>query len=335
MRNYPPAHALQPAPLAPVAPVALQPGPEAAKLAAESLGESARRNYRACFFEFAQFCQARGVEWTEAAEAHFADYLAHCTERGLGKSALSMRQAAVAYAFGAAGLLSPTAGRLARSVMKGARRRAAKPVAKAPALVAEKLRAVLDEFADERGIAAARDRALLALGFGAALRRSEIAELRIGDIQFCPEGALVTVRRSKTDQTAKGAVVPVVPARKAAHCPVRLLRRYLQAIRRKQRAVAGKDWPLFRPATRGDSHLRSGPLSGAAVGAVVKRRCAAAGMNGFTGHSLRAGAVTSMNKPGGDLAAVMRHARHSSPAITAGYVRPARRFEGHPGRGIL
>lgn len=334
MKNYPPTTraALQPGP---DAAALAQPGPAAAQLARESLSPSTLRNYRANWRSFADYCAQRGfADALDAGAGCFADWIADGAAAGLSPSALTLRAASVAYAFGAAGRPSPTAATAARATLKGARRKAARPARKAPALVAEKLRAVLDEFGAEPGIAAARDRALLALGFGAALRRSEIAALKIGDLEFCAEGLLLTIRSSKTDQQRRGAVVPVVPARRAAHCPVRLTRRYVEALRKRGRAGGVKARPLFRPATRGDA-LRPGALTGAAVGEIVKRRCAAAGLNGFTGHSLRAGAVTSMNKPGGDLAAVMRHARHSSPAITAGYVRPARRFEGHPGRGIL
>ena len=44
-----------------------------------------------------------------------------------------------------------------------------------------------------------RDRAILLLGFAAALRRSEIAALEVSDLEHPPKGVLVTIRRSKTD----------------------------------------------------------------------------------------------------------------------------------------
>ena len=54
-----------------------------------------------------------------------------------------------------------------------------------------------------------RDRALIALGMAAALRRSELVALRVEDLQRVPEGLRVHIARSKTDQDGSGQVVAV------------------------------------------------------------------------------------------------------------------------------
>src|SRR4051812_6463936 len=69
-------------------------------------------------------------------------------------------------------------------------------------LVLAKMLAALRSPASPLGI---RNRAMLLLGFGAALRRSELVGLRIGDVQLVPgRGVTVLVRRSKTDQYGRG-----------------------------------------------------------------------------------------------------------------------------------
>src|SRR6185503_8368323 len=56
----------------------------------------------------------------------------------------------------------------------------------------------------------ARDRAMLLLGFGAALRRSELVALTLGDVATVPgRGLHVLVRRSKTDQQGQGQDIAV------------------------------------------------------------------------------------------------------------------------------
>ena len=48
-----------------------------------------------------------------------------------------------------------------------------------------------------------RDRAILLIGFAGAFRRSELVALDFGDLSFQPEGLLLTLRRSKTDQEGR------------------------------------------------------------------------------------------------------------------------------------
>lgn len=55
-----------------------------------------------------------------------------------------------------------------------------------------------------------RDRALLALGFAGAMRRSELVALTVADLEEVGEGLRVHVRRSKTDQEGVGQIVPVL-----------------------------------------------------------------------------------------------------------------------------
>jgi len=82
------------------------------------------------------------------------------------------------------------------------------------------------------------------------------------------------------------------------------------------------DRPLFRAV-----HKTGVPgweaLSGHVVGAVVKRRVAAAGLNpaGFSGHSLRAGFVTQAVRGGADVGSIMRQTGHRSHAMVELYRR--------------
>ena len=54
-----------------------------------------------------------------------------------------------------------------------------------------------------------RDRALILTGFAGAFRRSELAALRMEHIDSRPDGLLVTVPESKTDQEGEGQLVAI------------------------------------------------------------------------------------------------------------------------------
>ena len=58
-------------------------------------------------------------------------------------------------------------------------------------------------------LAGMRDRALLLLSYTGGLRRSELAALTVDDLAWVPEGAVLTLRRSKTDQTGQGRKVAI------------------------------------------------------------------------------------------------------------------------------
>jgi hypothetical protein len=50
----------------------------------------------------------------------------------------------------------------------------------------------------------ARDRTLILVGFAGGLRRSELVGLNVEDVSFVPEGVLVMLMQSKTDQNGRG-----------------------------------------------------------------------------------------------------------------------------------
>ena len=56
-----------------------------------------------------------------------------------------------------------------------------------------------------------RDKAILLVGFSTGgRRRSELVNIQMNDLQMIPEGYLLTLRKTKTDQKGKGLTVPIV-----------------------------------------------------------------------------------------------------------------------------
>jgi site-specific recombinase XerC len=104
-----------------------------------------------------------------------------------------------------------------------------------------------------RGI---RDRALLLIGFAGGFRRSELVGLDWADIERVRQGIVITLRRSKTDQSGEGRKI-AVPFGRTRWRPVTALKHW--------RDWAGiEDGAIFR---RVDRHGRvlADRLSGEAV----------------------------------------------------------------------
>jgi site-specific recombinase XerD len=140
-------------------------------------------------------------------------------------STLGRRVAAIRYAHKLAGLALPTDAEGVKATMRGIRRTyGSARVRKAPA-VAGKMLGMVATAPDK--LAGLRDRALLLVGFGGAMRRSELVALDVEDIQETETGLLVTIRGSKTDQERAGATIAI--ARGDVACPAKALREWLEA----------------------------------------------------------------------------------------------------------
>lgn len=176
-------------------------------------------------------------------------------------------------------------------------------------------------------MAGKRDRAMLLLGFAGAFRRSELAALNVEDLTFGANGVDVLIRRSKTDQEGAGKTVAVPHGTHLL--PVQALQAWLAAADITQ-------GPIFRAVSRSGT-VGTDAITGHTVANVVKRYAELAGLDvaGFSGHSLRAGIVTSAADRGADLNRIMDVSRHVDPRTVRTYIRRADRYKDHAGAGFL
>ena len=170
-------------------------------------------------------------------------------------------------------------------------------------------------------LAMQRDRALLLLGFAAALRRSELVALEVEDLGFVAAGLAVRLRRSKTDPFGKSRVVGV-PWGAGPACAVAAVRAWLARAGIEQGAV-------FRRVLR--SGRIGARLSDQSVNLLIKRHAAAIGLpvERISGHSLRAGFVTSAVRAGASLVSIQRQTGHASLDMLARYIRELDPFAGN------
>ena len=222
-----------------------------------------RKAYWKDFESFGVWCHERGLDVLPAAPESVAAYLAFEARHGTKPSTIGRRCAAIRYVHSIGGHPIPTADERVKAVVRGIRRtHGVAPRRIAPA-TADCIIAMAPR--PDGTLTALRDRALLLLGFAGAFRRSELVALDVADIEEVPEGLRVTIRRGKTDQEGRGAVIAIVRGEIA--CPVTALRAWLDA-------AEITDGPLFRPIRRG-GHVQPTRLTDRSVANIVKQPCRA------------------------------------------------------------
>jgi len=293
-----------------------------------SKADATVRAYRSDARVFQDWCARYGFRPLSASPETVAAFVVSGAEAGRSASTIGRRRAAITYAHQLAGLSDPTADEAVRATLTGIRRHVGvAPTQKATA-TAEILAAILMRTPDT--LTEERDRALLALGFAGAFRRSELVVLDVKDLREDPEGLRVMVRRSKVDQEGRGFEKASPHGRFIR--PVPLVREWLDA--------AGiVEGPVFRPVSRSGIVWQGEGvrLTTQAVADIIKRYCTAAGLDAstFGAHSLRADYVTTADERGADLARIMDQSDHWDPRTVVGYIRRANAFKGHSGSGFL
>lgn len=299
-----------------------------------SKADATVRAYQADARTFTAWCDRYGFRSLPASPEAVAAFIVSEAEEGRAASTLGRRLAAIRYAHKLASQPDPTDDEGVRAAMKGARRKVGVAPKQKAAATADILMSVLMHV-PAGTLTGKRDRALLALGFAGAFRRSELVALDVADLREDPDGLRVMVRRSKVDQEGRGFEKAIPHGRVIR--PVALVREWLDA--------AGiTEGPVFRPVSRsgrvrasrqvGDLAPR---LSTQAVADIVKQYTAAAGLDAetFGAHSLRAGYITSAAERGADLARIMDQSGHRDPRTVVGYIRRANAFKDHSGSGFL
>ncbi|GJE45038.1 site-specific integrase [Methylobacterium soli] len=298
-----------------------------------SKADATVRAYRGDAALFEAWCVRFGFRSMPASSEAVAGFLVHEAEAGRAASTIGRRCAAICYAHKLAGHPDPTDNEAVHAAVKGIRRRIGTAPDQKAAITAEVLAAMLIRIPDT--LTGKRDRALLALGFAGAFRRSELVALNVEDIREDKDGIRILVRRSKTDQEGRGMEKAIPHGRFIR--PVLLLREWLEA--------AGiTEGPVFRPVSRSGRLRSSGQvdhlaprLTTQAVADIIKKYAKAAGLDAstFGAHGLRAGYITTAAERGADLVRIMDQSGHRDTRTVVGYIRRANAFKDHSGSGSL
>lgn len=282
-----------------------------------SKAESTLRGYKADWRDFSAWCAARNLPTLPATPETVSVYIASLADR-LKSGSLQRRVNAISQAHQAAGMQSPTLTAIVRATMQGIRRENGSANTPKDAILTEHIRAMIAHCDPETAIGL-RDRAALLLGFGGALRRSEVVGLNVEDLTFSREGLVVLLRRSKGDQEGSGQEVVILYAADPEVCPIRAVQAWIER-------VGITSGPVLRSIRNGKVQDRG--LDAWIVARIVKQHAAAAGLDPtkVSGHSLRSGHATSASAGGASMDLIQNQLRHARADQTRKYVRVAQRF---------
>ena len=243
----------------------------------------------------------------------------------LSPATLNRRLVSIGRAHTTQGLVSPTKSDIVKATLRGIRRTIGTAQRQVSPVIKDELLAMVEKL---EGIKGVRDRALLLVGFAGAFRRSELVAIEYQDIEFVGQGLTVNIRRSKTDQEGLGRKL-AIPYARGATCPVQSLKAWLE--------ISGIcDGPIFRPVTR-HGKISAVRISTQAVAEIVKQRIEAIGLDPakYSGHSLRAGLVTSAAQAGVSTYKIKQQTGHKSEAMLQRYIRDSQIFIDNAAGAVL
>ncbi|MCK9504553.1 MAG: tyrosine-type recombinase/integrase [Porticoccaceae bacterium] len=219
------------------------------------------------------------------------------------------------------GLIDPVSDPLVRKTMEGVRRTQGQPKRKAKALRLEHIAQMvthLRQLPDTKK--KQRDIALVLTGFFGAFRRSELVAIQIGDLVWEPEGLLIKLPRSKTDQQATG-LVRALPFGAPGCCPATAMRNWIES-------VEINEGPIFRPINRWDK-VQPKALNSGAINELLKtlgNACQFDFVSDLSSHSFRRGLSTSAARERVDFELIKKQGGWKSDATVWEYIEEGQQF---------
>jgi len=302
---------------------------KATEIASHGNAHNTMRLYTHDFKRFESFCESMELDSMPADGVAVALFLTwemdHLLPKKVSVSTLERRLSAIHYFHRLHQLPSPRDAFVVQSLIRGARRVTGRKTKPKTALLDADIKRVVGSIKTNT-LQGLRDRALLLIGFSGAMRRSELAVLELEDFNYQPEGALVTIGKSKTDQESVGETIAILFGQE--HCPLEALAQWL--------AASGIDkGPIFRRVFNGGK-IGTDAISDKHVARTVKKYTGLVDLPGdFSGHSLRRGFITSAVDAKASLLKVASQSRHKSLDMVRRYVDERDKFNDHAGADLL
>lgn len=289
-----------------------------------STSENTRRSYRSAIRQFERW---GGKLPTNSAE--LVRYLVSKSEEA-NPQTLSMHLTAIKQWHLYQGLKDPVSEPLVKKTLEGIRRIHGKPKQKAQALRLEHIAKMVAELS--KGSIShkqLRDTALLLIGYFGAFRRSELVAITVEHLIFEPEGLLIKLPKSKTDQTGDGQI-KAIPYSGQSICAVRALKEWLSVSEISEGFV-------FRAINRWD-HIQPGGLGASAINDILKslgRKCGFDFVPNLSSHSLRRGMSTSAARANISFELIKKQGGWKSDSTVWEYIDEGNRFNDNASHQLM
>ena len=274
--------------------------------------EKTRKNYDNGMAQFTNWCQTKGVQPLPAHPKTVGVYLSHRYDLGLSIGTVKLDCVSIGHAHRQAELPDPTKTQHIKETLGGLGKTDPHPPNQARAMTAVMFAAIRAKACDPRPLGGVGNRkesdevalrrgrfdiAIISTMRDALMRREEARELRWKDLEFREDGSgRLTIRKSKTDQEAKGFVAFLGP-----------------------RAV--KDLQAIMPAEAVPEH-QVFRLTGHGIGRRIRAAARAVDLgDGFSGHSCRVGMAVDLARGGATIPEIMQVGRWKSAEMVARYIR--------------
>ena len=292
-----------------------------------SLAANTRLSYSKSWSVFQQYCAKRRAKCLPAKSRTVCDFLIYLVRnKGVAISSLQIFYSAIGHYHRQAGHEAPNKDVEVVSTLRGLIRSNTHKTRRVKALQINHLRKIIALSPQEN--INVRDTALLVLGFSAALRRSEICNLKIEDIEFVKDNKMfININRSKTDPQVRGYKIPILNGANLA--TIDRVRAWIEVSEIKRGYLFQTVKRNGRPTGR--------PLHTDDIARLVKQYVDLIGLDArnFSGHSLRAGFITSAIKHNARLDKIMEISRHKNVSTMMQYVREGNAFKDHAGSKFL
>jgi len=228
------------------------------------------------------------------------------------------------------GFSDPAQDSTVRKTLKGIRRTHGKPKKKAQALRLQDL-AIMIRYIEQQppSIKKTRDKALLLIGYFGGFRRSELVSIEVENLKWEPEGLIITLPKSKTDQEGEGKL-RAIPYGNEFICPVASLKVWIE-----ESEIA--EGPAFRPINRW-GQIQSKAMSPSSINEFLKiigKACNFDFVVDLSSHSLRRGLTTSAAREDIDFETIKKQGGWKSDATVWEYIDEGRLFSNNVAHSLI